>query len=56
MRLQWFWNATFEGLMGSVGEFLKANPDVTPHSTDWKCVPDSNGKPTWYFTMFYRKG
>ena len=49
MKLQWFWNKDFEGLMEAVGGFLTEHKDITVVNVQYTVVNN-----LWYFTMFYK--
>ncbi|MFT3706827.1 MAG: hypothetical protein QM817_04090 [Archangium sp.] len=54
MKLQWFWNGTYEGLMEAVGNWLKSQPKpLTFAHVDIRTLAESNGSVYWYWTAIY---
>ncbi|MBL8909183.1 MAG: hypothetical protein JNM17_00630 [Archangium sp.] len=50
MKLQWFWNGTYEGLMEAVGAWLKTQPKLTFAHVDIRPHAEQNGTVYWYWT------
>ena len=56
MKLQWFWNASYEDLMGVVGQWLAGKSSLTVVHLDLRPVADpSSGRTTWYWTLIYKE-
>jgi hypothetical protein len=56
MKLQWFWNGTYEGLMEQVGNWLKEQPKLTFAHVDLRPLAEQNGTLYWYWTAIYSVG
>ncbi|MFO0595383.1 MAG: hypothetical protein U0228_08765 [Myxococcaceae bacterium] len=55
MKLQWFWNGTYEGLMETVGQWLGTKPNITVVHLDIRPQPEPNGTLYWYWTLIYKE-
>ncbi len=48
---QWWWNSSFENLMGNLEEWLAQNPGIQIVHMDWKFITEEK---RWYMIVLYK--
>ena len=56
MKIKWWWNGSYEDLMGELGTWIESKSSIQIQHTDWKYVQATGeNQGYWYFLMIYKE-